>query len=63
MYAYVSTALNPTLGAKVTHRTMIQTGVSRVEYDNGVTLYINYRSAPVTVDGVTISALDYEVVL
>jgi hypothetical protein len=63
VYAYVSTALNPTLGAKITHRTMIQTGVSRVEYDNGVTLYVNYRSAPVTVDGVTISALDYEVVL
>jgi hypothetical protein len=63
VYAYVSTALNPTLGAKVAHRTMIQTGVSRVEYDNGVTLYVNYRSAPLTVDGVTISALDYEVVL
>jgi hypothetical protein len=63
VYAYVSTALNPTLGAKVTHRTMIQTGVSRVEYDNGVTIYVNYRSAPLTVDGVTISALDYEVIL
>ena len=63
VYAYVASALDPILGAKVLNRSIIQTGVSRVEYDNGVTLFINYRSTPVTVDEITISALDYEVVL
>ncbi len=63
VYAYIASALDPILGAKVLNRSIIQTGVSRVEYDNGVTLYINYRSTPVTVDEITISALDYEVVL
>jgi hypothetical protein len=63
VYQYVAGALNPTLGATVISRTMMATGVSRVRYDNGVTLYINYRSTPVTVDGFTIAGLDYEVVL
>ncbi|MEN9819697.1 MAG: hypothetical protein RL379_475 [Bacillota bacterium] len=63
VYAYIASALDHILGAKVLNRSIIQTGVSRVEYDNGVTLYINYRSTPVTVDEITISALDYEVVL
>jgi hypothetical protein len=63
VYAYIASALDPILGAKVLNRSIIQTGVSRVDYDNGVTLYINYRSTPVTVDEITISALDYEVVL
>ncbi|MEY3431849.1 MAG: hypothetical protein RIS53_747 [Bacillota bacterium] len=63
VYAYVATALDPILGAKVINRTILETGVSRVEYDNGVTLYINYRSTPVNVDEITINALDYEVVL
>ena len=63
VYAYIASALDHILGAKVLNRSIIQTGVSRVDYDNGVTLYINYRSTPVTVDEITISALDYEVVL
>jgi hypothetical protein len=63
VYAYVATALDPILGAKVINRTILETGVSRVEYDNGVTLYVNYRSTPVNVDEITINALDYEVVL
>ena len=63
VYAYVSQALDPVLGAKVIRRLVLQTGVTQVDYDNGVTLYINYRSTPVTVQQVTIAGLDYEVVL
>ena len=63
VYAYVSQALDPVLGAKVISRIVLQTGVTQVDYDNGVTLYINYRSTPVTVQQVTIAGLDYEVVL
>jgi len=63
VYQYIANALNPVLGTTVAERTMLQTGVSRIVYDNGITLYINYRSTPVTVDQVTIAALDYEVVL
>jgi hypothetical protein len=63
VYDYVSTALNATLGAKVVARTMLQTGVSLVEYDSGVKIYINYRSADVTTSDGVIAALDYKVVL
>jgi hypothetical protein len=42
---------------------MLQTGVSLVEYDSGVKIYINYRSADVTTSDGVISALDYKVVL
>ncbi len=63
VYDYVSSGLNPVLGAKVVARTMLQTGVSLVEYDSGVKIYINYRSAQVTTADGMIPGLDYKVVL
>jgi hypothetical protein len=42
---------------------MIANGVSQIEFDHGVTLYVNYRSQPYTVNGVTIAGLDAEVIL
>lgn len=35
-------------------------GVSRVTYDNGVVIYVNYNQDAVTVDGVTIDGLSYK---
>ncbi len=36
--------------------------VFRTTYDNGISIYVNYNSEPVTVDGVTVGALGWEVV-
>lgn len=36
-------------------------GVTKVTYDNGVVIYVNYTDADVTVDGVNVGAMSYEV--
>lgn len=37
------------------------TGVTKVTYSNGVKVYVNYGSEAVTVDGITIGTMSYEV--
>lgn len=39
------------------HR-VLASGVVRVRYDNGVSIYINYNADAATVDGVTVEGLD-----
>lgn len=62
VYTYVSSALNFVSQARVTDRVMLATGVSKVTYDNDVSIYINYRSNAFTTEGITIPAMDYRVV-
>ena len=50
-----------TAGALIIDHEKPQTGVSKVTYDNGVVIYVNYNETQVTVDGVTIEALSYKV--
>ena len=63
VYPYLAGALDHVLGAKITDRTMLATGVSLVNYDNGVSILVNYRSIPYSYGQRTIPALDYEVIL
>lgn len=63
VYAYVSDALDSTMGATIVARTILAPGVSEVQYSNGVTLFINYRSTPFTTGSITIAAMDYKVVM
>jgi hypothetical protein len=62
VHAYVATALNPTLGATVIARDILTTGLSRITYDHGVMIYINYRTADFVSDHGVVKALDYLVV-
>ena len=62
VYAYVSAIYEDVAEGKIVSRTMLTNGVTQIDYDHGVTLYVNYRSQPYTVNGVTIGALDVEVV-
>jgi hypothetical protein len=63
VYDFLSSAYQATQGAGVLARTMLATGVSRIQYDNGVKIYINYRSQDMTIDGVMIPRMDFRVVL
>ena len=63
VYDFLSFAYQATQGTTVTARTMLTTGVSRIQYDNGVKIYVNYRNQDVTIDGVSISRMDFRVVL
>ncbi len=59
-YKYVNEALKNVSGATITsHR--IEGDARAITYSNGVTIYINYGSTPVTVDGVTVDALSYSI--
>ena len=62
VHAYVATALNQTLGATVIARDILTTGVSRITYDHGVMIYINYRTVDFVSEHGVVKALDYLVV-
>jgi len=44
---------------KIVDHKILQTGVTATVYANGTTVYVNYTSSDVTVDGVTVAAMDY----
>ena len=50
--------LNAVKNAKITAHTT-QNGVTKTVFDNGVTVYVNYGTAEVSVDGQTIAAEDF----
>lgn len=35
-------------------------GVTKVVYENGAVIYVNYTDSAVTVDGVTVDAMSYK---
>lgn len=58
-YQFIESALTPVLGAFVVDREVLDKGITRVDYDNGISLYFNYTSSDVTIEGVTIQAMNY----
>lgn len=48
-------------GAFIVDHEKLDNGVTKVTYDNGVVIYVNYSENNVTVDGVAIDALSYKV--
>lgn len=58
-YRTVSTALAPTGGSVITDHTVLDDGLVRVEYENGVRIYINYNDADAEADGIMIPANGY----
>ena len=63
VYQYVSSALDVTQGASVIERQVLATGVTKIDYENGVSIIVNYRSEAFNLDGLIIDGLDYEVLL
>ena len=62
VYSYLSAIYDEIVGGNIVLRTILAPGVTQIQYDHGVVLYVNYRSQPYTTNGVTISAFDVEVV-
>lgn len=60
-YNYVNDALRHVDGEFITGRTVLDTGIVKVEYANDVTIYVNYTSSDYPVDGIVVPALDYYV--
>lgn len=47
--------------ANISKHEILDNGVTKVTYSNGVVIYVNYSDSIATVDGVTIQAMSYEV--
>lgn len=48
-------------GAHIVGHEIMGNGITKVTYDNGVTVYVNYSSTAQTVDGTTVEAMSYKV--
>ena len=48
-----------TADANIVRHELLDSGVSKVTYSNGVTVYVNYSESDCTVDGYTVPALSY----
>lgn len=57
-YAYVHRLLEPVRFAEMVHHERLTEGVYAVQYDNGYTIYVNYTSASVEWQGVSIPGRD-----
>ena len=55
------TIANEVDGAYIVDHEKMDNGVTKVTYDNGVAVYVNYTEQDVTVDGLTVEALSYKV--
>ncbi|MCM1191219.1 MAG: DUF5696 domain-containing protein [Acetatifactor muris] len=59
IYSRVNEALKYVSGARMTGHEILENGVRKVTYDNGVTLYINYDDEALEADGMEIPAMSY----
>jgi hypothetical protein len=57
-YNKVSAILSDVMGHEIIWREVISSGVIRVDYDNGMSIYVNYTNQIVTTEGVIINPLD-----
>lgn len=55
-YQTVSEGLREVWGHSIVSHQCLQTGLIRVEYDNGVRIYLNYTDKPLRADGITVES-------
>ena len=48
-------------GAYIVDHEKMDNGVTKVTYDNGVAVYVNYSQSKATVDGYEVEAMSYKV--
>ena len=60
-YQILSEALNPVMGAEMIGHEVLDNGLRKVTYDNGVCIYINYSDVDLEQDGILVPAKDYEI--
>lgn len=58
-YGEISQALNCVEGSEIVSHTGIAAGVVKVEYSNGVGIYVNYSSKDYSVDGITVGSMNW----
>lgn len=61
-YQVIQEGLEDVWGHSILSHTCLQNGLIRVEYDNGVCIYLNYTDAPITANGVKVAPGWFEVI-
>ena len=61
IYKVVNEALKQVSGATMVNHEILQSGVKKITYSNGVVFYINTTQADVTAEGILIPARSYKV--
>ncbi|WP_139904779.1 DUF5696 domain-containing protein [Clostridium thermarum] len=61
-YAYINKALTAVEGKTIENRTVLSAGVVKVDYDNKVSIVVNYTGSDYKVDGIIVKAQDYTVI-
>ncbi|MDR2044008.1 MAG: DUF5696 domain-containing protein [Clostridium sp.] len=62
VYRAVNEALGQVTGAAMEEHEILENGVRKVRYDNGVTIYVNHSALPQEADGILIPAGSWEAV-
>ncbi|MCR5100274.1 MAG: hypothetical protein K6B41_02820 [Butyrivibrio sp.] len=52
---------NAVEGAHISDHEKMDNGVTKVTYDNGTVIYVNYTNESVSVDGLTVDAMSYQI--
>lgn len=60
-YETVNAALQYTIGAEIVSRDVLASGIVKVDYDNGVQIYVNYTSNVFTSGDIVVEPFDYYV--
>ena len=60
-YQILSEALNPVVGAEMVNHEVLDNGLRKVTYDNGICIYVNYSDTDLEQDGIVVPAKDYEI--
>ena len=61
IYTELSGALNPVVNSNMISHEVLPSNLIKVRYDNGIVIYVNKTSNPITDDGVTVEATGYVV--
>lgn len=61
IYSEVNNALKHVNGAVITNHEILENGVRKITYENGVVIYINEGTSDQTADGLTVPARSYQI--
>ncbi len=62
IYGSVNKALSKVEGARIMNHTVLADGIVKVDYENGVSIFVNYTAKDYTFEEITVKAFDFAVV-
>ncbi len=60
-YKYINNAFKKVIGAKLVNHSTLTDGVTKLDYSNGISIYVNATQTDYTYENVTVPAMDYTI--